>query len=166
MIVLETARLTLRRVTLEDAPFVLEVLLDPGYMRFVADRGVRTVEGAARYIEEKFLPSYEQHGFGFYLMELKIDGTPIGICGLAKRETLDDVDVGYSVVERFAGNGYAFEAAAGVMHYARQVLGLPRIVGITGIDNVASAKVLEKIGLRFEKMIELPGYEGESRLFM
>ena len=165
MTVLDTPRLTLRRVTLEDAAFVLEVLNDPGYIRFIADRGVRTVEDAASYIAEKCLPSFEQHGFGFCVVELKRDGTPIGMCGLMKRETLEDVDIGYSLLERFWGNGYAVEAAAAVMDYARRVLGLPRVVGITAIDNVSSAKVLEKIGLRYEKMIHVPGYEGESRLF-
>ena len=165
MIVLETERLTLRRVMLDDAAFVLQVLNDPGYIRFIADRGVRTVEDAARYIAEKFLPSFERHGFGFYIMELKSDGTPMGMCGLIKRDTLDDVDVGYSLLEPFWGNGYAVEAARAVVDYGRRVIGLPRVVGITAPDNDASGKVLEKIGLRYEKMIHLPEYEGGSRLF-
>ena len=165
MIVLETERLTLRRVTLADAPFVLQVLNDPGYIRFIADRGIRTADDAARYISEKFLPSFERHGFGFYIMELKSNGTPIGMCGLIKRDALDDVDVGYSLLEPFWGNGYAVEAARAVVDYGRRVIGLPRVVGLTAPDNVNSAKVLEKIGLRYEKMIRLPEYEGESRLF-
>jgi RimJ/RimL family protein N-acetyltransferase len=165
MSVLETERLTLREVTLGDAAFVLELLNEPSYIRFVADRGVRTADDAARYITEKFLPSYAQHGFGFYLVELTAERTPIGICGLAKRETLDDVDIGYSLLERFWGNGYALEAARGVMDYARRVLGLKRVVAFTAVDNESSAKLLGKLGLRYDKMIDLPGYEGGSRLF-
>ena len=165
MSVLETERLTLRHATTEDAAFVLELLNEPSYIRFVADRGLRTVDDAKRYITEKFLPSYAQHGFGFYIVELKADGTPIGICGLAKRETMENVDIGYSMLERFWGKGYALEAARGVMDYAHGVLGIERVVAFTAVDNESSAKLLEKLGLRYEKMIDLPGYEGGSRLF-
>ena len=164
MIVLETERLTFREATADDAAFVLELLNEPSYIRFVADRGLRTGEDAARYIAEKFQPSYVQHGFGFYIAELKSTGVAIGICGLAKRETLDDVDLGYSVLERFWGNGFAVEAAAGMLDYARRVLGLRRVVGVTAPDNASSIKVLEKIGLRFEKMVHLPGFGTESIL--
>ncbi len=163
--VLETERLTLREVTTHDAEFVLELLNEPSYIRFVADRGLRTRDDAARYIEEKFLPSYVEHGFGFYVVELKSTGEPIGICGLAKREAMQDVDVGYSFVERSWRHGYAIEAASGVMEYARRVLGLRRVVGITAPDNASSIRVLEKIGLRFEKMIHLPGFEPERSLY-
>ena len=165
MRVLETARLTFREATTEDGDFVLELLNEPSYIRHVADRGLRTREDAARYIEEKFLPSYAQHGFGFYVVELKSNGEAIGICGLAKRETMEDVDVGYSFLERFWGNGYAVEAASAVMNYARGVLGLRRVVGVTAPENASSIKVLEKIGLRFEKMIHLPGFEAERSLY-
>ena len=112
MTILETERLTLRKLTTEDAAFVLEMLNDPAFIRNVADRGVRTIADATAYIEQKHLPQYAQFGFGFYLMELKGGFLPIGMCGLMKRETRDDVDIGYSVLERFAGRGYAFEAAS------------------------------------------------------
>ena len=165
MTILETERLTLRKLTTEDAAFVLEMLNDPAFIRNVADRGVRTIADATAYIEQKHLPQYAQFGFGFYLMELKGGFLPIGMCGLMKRETRDDVDIGYSVLERFAGRGYAFEAASAVLHYGREVLRIPRIVGLTAPDNAVSIRLLEKLGLRYAGMVDLPGYDGPSKLF-
>ncbi len=166
MKVLETDRLTLRRITTDDAEVLLEILNEPAFIRFVADRGVRTPEQAVEYIEVKMLPSFEQHGFGFYLLELKESGVPIGMCGLIKRETLDDVDIGFSILQRFWRNGYAYEAARAVMDYGKRQFGLPRIVGVTAPDNENSGNLLQKLGLRFEKTIHLPGYESESKLFV
>lgn len=160
-----TDRLRLRRVTDEDAEFMLELLNEPAFIRFVADRRLRTREDAAKYIAEKIMPSYAQHGFGFYVVERKSDGAAVGMCGLIKRDNLDVPDIGYSYFERFWGNGYAHEAGAAVLDYGRRVFGLAQIVGITSPDNTASAKVLEKLGLRFEKMVRLPGYETDSKLF-
>ena len=165
MTVIETERLTLRRMLPSDAELMLETLNEPAFIRFVADRGVRTIADAADYIATKIAPSYEQHGFGFFIVELKASRKPIGVCGLVKRETIDDVDIGFSLLERFSGNGYAYEAAAAVMDYGRTVHGLKRIVGFTAPDNHRSIKLLEKLGLRFEKMMQLPGYESESKVF-
>ncbi len=165
MIILETNRLNLREVTASDAEFFLELLNEPDFIRFVADRGVRTVDDAAQYIATKVTPSYAQFGFGFYLVELKGSATAIGMCGLIKRETLEDVDIGFALLRKFCGMGYAFEAATGVLEYGRSVLGLARVVAITAPGNTASARLLEKMGLRFEKMIQIPGYSFESRLF-
>jgi RimJ/RimL family protein N-acetyltransferase len=157
--------LVLRQVTTDDAEIILEILNEPAFIRFVADRQVRTTRQAAEFIEAKMLPSYAEFGFGFYLMELKESQVPVGICGLIKRETLDDVDVGFSILERFWRNGYAYEAARAVMDYGKCVLGIPRIIGVTAPDNQSSAKLLEKLGLRFDRMIHLPGYGAESKLF-
>ena len=144
---------------------ILELLNEPAFIRFVADREVRTTAQAAEFIAAKMLPSYAEFGFGFYLVELKESQVPVGICGLIKRDTLDDVDVGFSILERFWRNGYAYEAARAVIDYGRRELGIPRIIGVTAPDNEGSAKLLEKLGLRFEKMIHLPGYGAESKLF-
>ena len=163
--VLQTDRLILRRMSVDDAEFMLETLNEPLYIQNVADRGVRTIHDAIDYIRTKIMPSYEQSGFGFYVVELKETREPIGVCGIVKRETMEDVDIGYSLLERFFGNGYAYEAAAAVMDYGRKVHGLSRIVGITAPDNHRSSRLLEKLGLKFEKMIELPGFSGPSRLF-
>ena len=165
MKVIETERLTLRQLTTDDAAFMLETLNEPSFIRYVADRGVRTVSDAVDYIATKITPSYEQFGFGFYVVELKKTGEPIGICGLVKREKMDDVDIGYSLLDRYSGHGYAYEAAAAVLEYGRSALGLKRVVAFTAPDNERSIKLLEKLGLRFENMVDLPGFDGPSKRF-
>ena len=163
--VLETERLILRQQTIDDAGFLLELMNEPGFVKYVADRGLRTTADAADYLREKIIPSYQESGFGFYRIELKESGTPVGICGLVKRETLDAVDVGFSMLERFSGKGYAFEAASAVMDYGRTVLGLQKIVGVTAPGNRVSIHLLEKLGMRLQRKIHLPGYGPESLLF-
>jgi RimJ/RimL family protein N-acetyltransferase len=78
---------------------------------------------------------------------------------------MDDVDIGYSILDRYAGNGYTYEAAVAVMEHGRTVHGLKRIVGFTAPDNVRSIRLLERLGLRFERMLQLPNFEGPSKLF-
>ena len=163
--VLETDRLRLREMTLADAPFLLELMNEPAFIQNVADRGLRTTADAERWMSEKVLPSYTRYGFGFYLVELKESSVPLGICGLVKREVLDDPDVGYAILTRHSGNGYAYEAAAAVMTYGRKTLGLRRIIGVTSAKNAASIRILEKLGLRFERMVKLPQFEKPSMLF-
>jgi RimJ/RimL family protein N-acetyltransferase len=166
MTILETERLRLRELEPDgDAAFMLAILNEPAFIANVGDRGVRTVADAAVYIREKMMPSYAEFGFGFYVMELKDTDVPVGICGLVKRPTMDDVDIGYSVLEPYWRNGYAYEAAAAVMDYARRVLKLPQIVAITAPHNHGSMKLLEKLGLRFERRVQLPGQPTESMLF-
>lgn len=163
--ILETERLILRRMTLADAPLILELLTDPAFVRFVADRGLKSEADAATYITEKILPSFEKHGFGFYVAELKDTHEPVGMCGLIKRDTLDDVDIGFSIRRSHWRRGFGYEAANGVMKYARETLGLRRIVGIANPENANSIKLLEKLGLRFERQVRLPGYEHVGNLF-
>ncbi|MBA2623288.1 MAG: GNAT family N-acetyltransferase [Chthoniobacterales bacterium] len=165
-VILETERLRLRLVKEGDADFFLEILNEPAFIRFVADRGVRTRAEALDYIANKIWPSYTEFGFGFYITELKTGGEPVGMCGLVKRETLPDVDIGYSTLRKFWGRGYAFEAAAALMKHGREQLGIPRINGFTASDNVSSIKLLEKLGLRYEKTIQLPGYLSETMMFV
>lgn len=165
MTILETERLVLRRLTIDDAEFILELLNDPSFLRYIGDKGVRNTDDAVRYIQTGPLASYEQFGFGLYLIELKTTGVPMGMCGLLKRDTLPDVDVGFALMPEFWSQGYAFEAAASVMTYGREVLGLRRIVAITNPDNQASISLLQKIGLRFEGMIKLSEDQSEVRLF-
>ncbi|SDS28805.1 Protein N-acetyltransferase, RimJ/RimL family [Opitutus sp. GAS368] len=164
MQVLETERLVLRRLTPEDAAFILELLNDPLFLHFVGDKGVRTREDAVEYIRHGPVASYSQHGFGLFLVSLKADGTPIGMCGLLKRAVLEDVDVGFGFLSRYGGNGYATEAAAATVSYGRR-LGIRRIVAITAPDNVASGNVLRKIGLHHTQTLPLPGYKEPSLLF-
>ena len=155
MIVLETKRLILRRLATDDAEFVLELLNEPPFLRYIGDKGVRNLDDARRYILNGPVASYERNGFGLYLVELKKNGIPIGISGLVKRDTLPDADIGFAFLPAYWSKGYAFESAAALMTYAKEKLGLNRILAITSPDNEASEKLLGKIGLRFERMIKL-----------
>ena len=158
--VLQTERLILRRLSTEDAPFVFELVNDPDWLRFIGDRGVRTLDDAREYIRKGPLDSYERLGYGLYAVEQKEGGSPIGICGLVRRDFLDDVDIGFALLPAFRGKGYAREAARAVMSHARD-LGLDRILAITSPDNDASGRLLEEIGLHFERMIQIPGDASE-----
>jgi len=165
VIVLETERLILRKLSTDDAEFVLELLNEPSFLRYIGDRGVRNLEEAKQYILNRLVTSYERNGFGLYLVELRESRIPIGISGLVKRDTLPDPDIGFAYLPAYWSKGYAVESAAAVMNYAREVLGLTRIVAITSLDNEASAKLLGKIGLRFERLIKLSEDAEEVKLF-
>jgi RimJ/RimL family protein N-acetyltransferase len=163
--VLETDRLNLRRLSPDDAEFILELLNDPSFLRFIGDNHVRTLDDARNYILNGPVDMYNRLGFGLYLTELKESGVPIGICGLIKRDSLEDVDIGFAFLPKFRAKGYAHESAAAVMAYGKTVLGLKRIVAITSPDNYASGRLLEKLGMRFERMIRLSKDAPEVRLF-
>jgi RimJ/RimL family protein N-acetyltransferase len=163
--VLATQRLNLRRLCVEDAAFMLGLLNQPAWLRFIGDRGVSTVEQARNYIINGALQSYARFGFGFYLVELKVAGTPIGICGLAKRDYLTDVDLGYALLPQFWAQGLAREAAAGVLDLARNVLQLRRLVAITTFDNDSSIRVLDKLGFSYERAIVHPETAERLKLF-
>ena len=166
MKVLETDRLNLRWLSTSDAEFILELLNDPPFLRFIGDKGVRTLDDARNYILNGPVDMYARLGFGLYLTELKDSGVPIGICGLIKRDTLEDVDIGFAFLPGFWAKGYAYESASAVMVYGKDVLGLKRIVAITSPNNHASAKLLEKLGLQFEQMIRLSEDASEVRLYV
>ncbi|MED1794076.1 GNAT family N-acetyltransferase [Brevibacillus nitrificans] len=166
MIVLETERLYLRYQTLDDAPFILELVNDPAWLQFIGDRGVRTLDDARSYIANGAIKSYERDGFGFYLVERKEDHNLLGMCGLVKREGLEDVDVGFAFLPDYRSKGYAYEAASAVMQYAKETLGLTRVVAITTQDNHSSGRLLEKLGLRFERLIQMPNDTEMLRLFV
>jgi len=163
--ILETERLSLRAMSAADAAFILALLNEPSFLRFIGDKGVRTIEDAERYIEAGPMASYERFGHGLLLVELRESGEPIGICGLLRRDTLSDVDLGFAFLPRYWSMGYARESASAVMRHGFETLGLPRIVAITDPDNVASANVLEAIGLRFERLVRLSPDAMELRLF-
>lgn len=165
VLVLETNRLALRRISVDDAEFMLELLNDPSFVRYIGDRGVRTTDDGRKYIQTGPMESYERFGFGLYLVELKDTREAIGICGLLKRESLQDVDVGFALLPRFWSKGYAVEAVSAVLAYGRDTLGLKRIVAITSPDNVASINLLSKFGFRFERMTRLSEGSPEIKLF-
>ncbi|HEY3566644.1 MAG TPA: GNAT family N-acetyltransferase [Thermoanaerobaculia bacterium] len=166
MKVLETERLILRRMSTGDADFILGLLNEPSFLRFIGDRGVRTLEDARAYILKGPVDMYERLGFGLYITELKGEGVPIGMCGLIKRDFLEDVDIGFALLPGFWGQGYAREAAAAVMEHATGALGLKRLVAITNPDNQSSIGLLEKLGFRFDRMIRTKADGEELRFFI
>jgi len=163
--ILETERLILRQFSLEDAPFILELVNDPSFIQNIGDRGVRTLDDARSYIQKGPVASYARNGFGLYLVALKDTGESLGMCGLIRRDGLDDVDIGYAFLPRFWSKGYAVEAARAVKIYAKDQVGLKRIVAITDPANEGSIRVLEKLGLHFEKMVRLSADDIELKLF-
>jgi len=155
MIVLETERLILRGMDVADAPFILKLLNEPSFLRFIGDKKVRTVQDAEQYILNGPVASYNRNGFGLCLVELKETHTPIGMCGLLKRDELPHADIGFAFIPDFWNQGFAYEAAAAVMNDARERLKLERILAITNQDNEASIKLLQKLGLKFERVIKM-----------
>jgi [ribosomal protein S5]-alanine N-acetyltransferase len=155
MIVIETERLRLRRLTPADAPSILRLLTEPSFLRYVGDRGIHTLDDADAFIRNVPMALYETYGFGHFLSERKEDGAMIGMCGLIKRDALDDVDIGYSLLPEYWSRGYAFEAAAATLDYAKTTAGLRRVVAIVSPGNEPSLRVLKKLGFAFERLMRM-----------
>lgn len=155
--IIETERLILKEFSSEDGEFIQKLLNTPGWLKYIGTRSINTIEDAVNYIENRIQKSYTESGFGFYFIELKSSSIKVGMCGLVKRESLDDIDIGFALLPQFEGNGYAFEASEGVMKYAKDNLNLKKLAAITVPYNTSSIKLLEKLGMKFEKLINLPG---------
>lgn len=165
MIVYETGRLRVRRIELSDALFIEGLLNQPSFLRFIGDRGVRSREDAERYIGDGPQASYERHGFGLWLVVRRDLEEPIGMCGLLRRETLPEPDLGFAYVPSAWGLGFGREAARGALDHARDVVGLRRLLAITSPDNERSGHLLESVGFRRGGLVRLaPGAE-ELRLY-
>ncbi|MFN8571721.1 MAG: GNAT family N-acetyltransferase [Gemmatimonadaceae bacterium] len=164
-LVAETERLLLRHLTPDDAPFILELLNERSFLENIGDRGVRSLEDARQYIRNGPMASYARHGFGLFLVTLKTTGESAGICGLLRREVMEDVDIGFAFLPRFWSKGYAVESATEMMRLSRDRFGIPRVVAVTAPHNEASARVLEKIGLHFERRLDLPDFGPDRKLF-
>jgi|SRR5579872_3389435 len=165
MNILETERLVLRKITPDDAGFILALFNDPAFVNKIGDRRVRSLDDAAKYIPEKMAPSYERNGYGLYLVCVKGSGEGAGICGLVKRETLLDADIGFAFLPQYRGQGFALESAAAVLLYAKEQLGLPRVLGVTKPENAISIRILEKIGLKFIGTVRLTEDSPEVNLY-
>ncbi len=165
MTIIETERLQLRRLSTDDAEFILRLLNEPSFIQNIGDRGVRTVDDARGYIVKGPITSYEKFGFGLWMVETRSPTAPVGICGLLKRDVLEDVDIGYALLPEFWSQGYALEAASAVVLYAREKLGLRRVVAVTNSDNQSSIRLLEKMGFKYERMVRLSGEAPEIKLF-
>lgn len=165
MSVIETARLRLREMGDDDAPFILEVLTDPDFVANIGDRGVHDLSSARRYIIEGPGASYVKYGFGLFIVERLADQAPLGICGLLRRDSHPDVEIGFAFVPRARGRGYALEAARATLGFAQRTLGITRIVALAKPDNRSSIRILENLGMRFERMVRFTPDGKECRLF-
>lgn len=162
---LETARLSLRRLTPEDAAFVAALYNEPSFLENIGDRGVRNAGDAQRFLRDGPMAMYAKHGFGLWHVSRRDDGAGIGVCGLLKRDSLPDVDIGYALFPRFWGQGYAFEAVAATLRHAARAFGLRRVVAVVSPGNQGSIRVLEKAGMRYERMLALDPKEPEVRVY-
>lgn len=157
--------MVLRQFTLDDAEFIFALLNEPSWIQNIGDRHIRTLDDARAYLLNGPLKSYEKNGFGLWAIVLKETNETIGMGGLIRRDALEDVDIGYALLSRFWSKGYAVEAALAVTAYAKEEVGLKRLVAIVDPANQGSIRVLEKIGLRYEKMIRLSEDDIELKLF-
>jgi RimJ/RimL family protein N-acetyltransferase len=155
--ILATARLTLRLLTPADAPFILELVNQPSWLRNIGDRNVHSDEDAVGYIRNGPMASYAKHGFGLWCVERKEDRIPIGLCGLLKREYLEESDIGFAYLERFQGMGYGMEAATATLAHAREALGLAAVAAVVNPTNAGSIRILEKLGMTYRRPILMPG---------
>jgi RimJ/RimL family protein N-acetyltransferase len=162
--ILQTDRLNLRQFELGDAKFIVELVNSPGWIEFIGDRNIRTEADAVHYLQNGPMKSYTENGFGLSMVEMK-DGTPIGMCGILKRDSLDNPDIGFAFLPEFTGLGYAFEMAKAMIGYAKENLNSKTILAITVPSNKRSIHLLEKIGLRFSKIIYTPTEHEELMLF-
>lgn len=145
-----------------DAPFIYELLNTYEWLNNIGDKGVHSLEDARNYLVTGPMSMYKDLGFGLYLVEIKSENVPIGICGLIKRDSLDDIDIGFAFLPEYSGLGYAYEASQAVVHYAKSQMKLERLVAITTADNPRSIKLLNKLGLNYEK--DVPGSSNASAL--
>lgn len=155
MKILETERLVLQELSIDDAEFILTLLNTPAWLEYIGDKNVRTIEDAVNYLENGPIKSYKENGFGLWLILLKNSSTPIGMCGLVKRESLDDIDIGFALLPEYSKLGYGYEIAQAKVTCANQVLRIDKIVAITDSNNIPSIKLLNKLGLQFEKTLNL-----------
>jgi len=165
VLIVETSRLILRHIAIQDATFILALLNDSSFLQYVGDKQVRNIESAQNYILEGPVASYQTYGYGLYLVELIETREPIGICGVIKRDFLDHAELGFALMPGYRGNGYAFESALATVDFARDKLRLTQIIAITDPGNVNSIKLLEKLGMTFDKRLELPGADKQLNLY-
>ena len=165
MHILDTERLSLREFTPLDAPFLLRLVNEPGWLRNINDPGVRTTDDALAWADGRLFKAYRELGHGFWAVERRVDGVLVGMCGLFKRPALPEPDLGYALLAEHEGCGYALEAARACVSHAREVLGWPTLMAITAIDNPPSVALLGKLGFVEQGQELLEGYSEPSRVF-
>ena len=165
MALMISERLSMRQVTAADASFILSLLNEPSFIEGIADKQVHSLEQAIQYIDDSFTKSYHDNGYGMYLVSLREEDIPIGICGLIRRDYRDDFELGYAFAKAFWSKGYAQEAVKAVLNYGQTVLKAKEFIAVTSMDNEASIKTLERLGFVFDKIEKLAAYDEESRLY-
>lgn len=165
MKILETDRTILREIDASDDAFILDLLNQPSFIKYIGDRNVRDLEQSREFIASRFQASYKNFGYGLWAVELKENRVPIGICGFVKRDTLPEADVGFAFLPQSERKGYAFESADAALKYGRENLGLTRVLAITSQDNESSGRLLGKLGFAFERLIKMPHADEELKLF-
>ena len=165
MTVLSTARLDLAELTHDDAEFIFGLVNEPSWLANIGDRGVRTLDDAHAYLTNGPLAMYAQHGYGLWRVARRDDGAVVGICGLLKRDTLPDADIGFAFLPAYWGEGYAREAAEATLRYGFDAQRMPRIVAIVSPGNAASIRLLERLGFAFERALTDPPYDGKTLLY-
>jgi RimJ/RimL family protein N-acetyltransferase len=163
---LETERMRLKELTLRDKEFIIALLNSPGWLKYIGDREVKTIDQAQAYLKNGPLKSYQEHGFGLWLVESKAEVEPIGLCGLIKRETLDLPDLGFAFMPEYMGKGFGFEMAQAVLKFVRSKIKEQRVCAIVNPANAASLRLLEKIGFVFQKTVHFSDREQELLLFI
>lgn len=163
--ILETERLQLRELTTADTAFIIELLNSPGWLEYIGDRNVHNEEQAIAYLENGPIKSYGLNGYGLFMVMLKEDQTPIGMCGIINRGILENPDIGFALLPEYAGKGYAFEMADATLKYAKETLKLPKILAIVLPTNPHSIRLLEKIGLKQEGTFVYPDSGEELLLY-
>lgn len=153
--IIETERLVIGKFGLADAPFILELLNSPNWLQYIGDRDIKNLARAEQYLLDGPIKSYATYGFGLYLIKLKDTDTPIGMCGLIKRDYLEDVDIGYALLPQYGGKGYGYESALATANYAFSHLQLLKLVAITDLLNDKSVKLLKKMGFVFKEKIRV-----------
>ncbi|MGH7591011.1 MAG: GNAT family N-acetyltransferase [Gemmatimonadales bacterium] len=146
--VVDTSRLRLRQLTPDDAQFILELVNDLDWILYIGDRGVHDLNDARQYVTDGPMASYERHGFGLYLVTLRAQATPIGICGLIQRESLPAPDLGFAFLPPFRRMGYASEAADAIVRVAPQIAGATELFAVVQPDNARSFRLLDRLGFR------------------
>lgn len=157
--VVETERLVIREIVESDAAFILELLNTSSFIKYIGDRGVRTLGDANHYIETRYRQSYRDNGYGLYAVELKPDRKSIGMCGFVCRDMLPGPDIGFAFLPEYEGKGYGYESAAAIMEFGRDALGFDQVFAITSVYNENSGRLLIKLGFHFEKLITMPDGE-------
>ena len=163
---IETDRLTLTEFTKNDATFFYNLVNEPAWKKYIGDRNVNSIKDAETYLTEKIIPSYQQHGFGFYIVSIKNDNIPIGMCGLIKRNWMDYIEIGYAFLSTYRGKGFALEASIATKKYAKTHLGIHKLAAITNVNNDRSSNLLQKLGFEYNRLITYPGEETKCKLYL